>query len=100
MNREISRNGGRPAYPAFAAQRNAKASARRPKERRLEHDPLLRTEVHKGLRLKWSPQQSAVSLRAGFPDDEVVRVSHEAIYQACPSGERPVENTAAGRLRT
>lgn len=101
VNREISRNGGRPAYRAFDAQRNAKASARRPKERTLEHDPLLRAEVNKGLRLKWSPQQIAVRLRADFPDDEAVRVSHEAIYQALfVQAKGRLKTQLAGRLRT
>jgi IS30 family transposase len=52
VNREIMRNGGRSAYRASDAHQNAKASAQRPKEQKLEHNPLLLAEVNKGLHQK------------------------------------------------
>ena len=53
VNREIMRNGGRSADRASDAHQNAKASAQRPKERKLEHNPLLLAEINKGLHQKW-----------------------------------------------
>lgn len=101
VNREISRNGGRAAYRACDAHQKATASARRPKERKLERDPLLLAEVNRGLQQKWSPQQIAIRLRAGFPDDEAMRVSHEAIYQALfVQAKGQLKKQLIGRLRT
>jgi len=101
VNREISRHGGRSAYRASDAHQNAEASARRPKERKLEQDPLLLAEVNKGLHQKWSPRQIASRLREDFPDDEAMRVSHETLCQALfVQAKGQVKARLAGRLRT
>lgn len=101
INREIARNSGRSAYRACDARQKATASAARPKARKLETDPLLLTEVNKGLQLKWSPQQISTRLRMDFPDDEVMRVSHEAIYQALyVQAKGQLKARLVGRLRT
>jgi transposase, IS30 family len=68
-------------YDAERAQRFAEHKARRPKGLRLDHRPL-REQVWEWLRADWSPQQIAESLPIEFPDDPMMRVSHETIYQS------------------
>ncbi len=82
VGREVGRNGGRVAYRAHEAQQDAAEAARRPKERKLERQERLCAEVDSGLRQRWSPGQIAVRFQADFPDDAMMRVSREAIYQA------------------
>jgi IS30 family transposase len=85
VGREIERNGVQrwPAgYRAVTAQAKAEVRARRPKVSKLAARPALRAEVQAGLTQHWSPQQIARRLVADFPDDDQMRVSHEAIYQS------------------
>ena len=83
ISRELARNSGSRGYRPVAAQGKAEARARRPKPSRLALDPRLRAWVQDKLeRLQWSPEQISRRLREEFPDDESMRVSHEAIYQA------------------
>ncbi len=101
INREIARYGGRSAYRACDAQRNAEISAGRPKDRKVESDPLLLAEVNRGLALKWSPQQISTRLPIDFPDNEAMRVSPEAIYQALyVQAKGQLKTQLIGRLRT
>jgi IS30 family transposase len=84
VSREVRLNGprrpGRP-YRAVAAQQAAEARARRPKPRKLEHEPL-RAQVQAGLEIKWSPAEIAARLKREFPDHGAMQVSHETIYRA------------------
>jgi IS30 family transposase len=73
----------RPRYRAAAAQAKAEVRARRPKAARLAQNRRLRDWVADRLENRqWSPEQIARRLRLEFPDDEDMRISHEAIYQA------------------
>jgi IS30 family transposase len=73
----------------------------RPKDRKVERDPLLLAEVNRGLALKWSPQQISARLQEDFPDDEAMRVSHESLYQALfVQAKGQLKARLAGRLRT
>jgi hypothetical protein len=79
VSREVARNGGRRCYRAQAADGAADRRARRPKTAKLVLQPRLRAVVEDKLALCWSPQQIAGWLPLAFPEDPVMRVSHETI---------------------
>jgi IS30 family transposase len=80
VGREISRCRRRGGYRAVTAQRRADQSARRPKERKLASNPRLVAAVESGLVKCWSPQQISRRLKAEFPNDRGMQISHETIY--------------------
>ena len=82
ISREVSRHGGRPAYRAHDADRQAWVSALRPKRCLLAVNRKLRDIVASRLILDWSPEQISGWLRSQYPDDESMRVSHETIYRS------------------
>jgi IS30 family transposase len=93
VSREVARNGGRMAYRAIPAQRQADDNRARPKQRLLEKNTALHDAVNAGLEQRWSPRQISQRLRQDFPDDDTMRVSHETIYQC-------LYLQARGELRT
>ena len=93
ISREITRNGGAVGYRVVEAQRRCEENRRRPKERKLVASTRLHDTVNDGLRERWSPKQIGERLRRDYPDDEVMRVSHEAIYEC-------LYLQARGELRT
>lgn len=64
------------------AQGKTETRARRPKARKLERNPQLAAWVEDRLRKRWSPRQIAQRIAIEFPDDEGMRISHEAIYRS------------------
>jgi IS30 family transposase len=82
ISREVSRNGGRTAYRASQADARAWRRARRPQRCLLARRPRLNRWVAEKLRDNWSPRQIAIGLKQAFPDDAVMRVSHETIYRS------------------
>ena len=82
VSREISRNGGRPAYRAHTADDHAWDSTLRPKQCLLAVSDKLRNIVASKLILNWSPEQISGWLKIQFPDDASMRVSHETIYRS------------------
>jgi IS30 family transposase len=114
------------AYRATTAQWHADRSARRPTPTKLASNAALRTYVEERLagvvappgevRRKngragsdqdrrwtkaWSPEQIARRLLVDFPEDETMRISHEAIYQALfVQGRGSLRRELAACLRT
>ncbi|MFD7847298.1 IS30 family transposase [Nocardia sp. NPDC059764] len=89
ISREIRRNGiplagntSRWTYRPHAAHRRAQARRPRPKPGKIGCNPRLREFIDHHLRLSWSPEQICHALRARFPDQPEMRVTHETIYQA------------------
>jgi IS30 family transposase len=80
VSRELARNGGRTYYRAQAADTAAFRRAQRPKAAKLMTQPRLPAVVEAKLALRWSPQQLAGWLPLAYPQDPVMRVSHETIY--------------------
>jgi len=90
IRREMGRGQTGSGYRARVGQDVTDANVQRPKVRRLDERPALLAEVLRGLRLRHSPEQIAGRLRADFPEDPEMWVSHETIYQALyvqPRGE-------------
>ena len=81
VTREVAANGGVEHYGAWKGFCRAKAAARRPKAPKLAH-PALMAQVSAWLEELWSPQEISARLRLDFPNDPMMHVSHETIYQS------------------
>jgi IS30 family transposase len=100
VSREVAANGGRCAYRAWRAHQRAREQARRPKIPKLAC-PRLAAQVTSWLDRCWSPVQISRRLRIEFPDDPMMRVSHETIYQALyVQGRGELRRELARCLRT
>jgi IS30 family transposase len=82
VSRELNRNGGYGRYRAALADEMAWARARGPKRCKLANNPWLRQAVASKLRLNWSPEQIAGSLKRWRRGDGCNHVSHETIYRS------------------
>lgn len=81
VSREVAGHGGRRGYRAAPADQLAWARARRRKVCKLATRPALRDIVGEKLADRWSPQQIAGWLKATYPNDPEMQVSHETIYR-------------------
>ena len=82
VSREVTRHGGRSAYRALDADKQAWRSALRAKRCLLAGNRKLRGMVASKLVLDWSPEQISGWLKTQYPDDKSMRVSHETIYRS------------------
>ena len=102
VSREVNHNGGRHKYRAWQADDQACQRARRPKPAKLAVNTVLARQVDQwmseGL---WSPQQISRRLHLEYPDDPMMRVSHETIYQSIyVQGRGALRKELAACLRT
>ncbi|MBA2607748.1 MAG: IS30 family transposase [Actinobacteria bacterium] len=102
VSREVKANGGRKKYQGWRAHRRAGDQARRPKPAKLVRCPRLRAQVETWLAdEQWSPTQISAQLRLEFPDDPMMRVSPETIYQSLyVQGRGALRKELAACLRT
>ncbi len=82
VSREVTRHGGRRDYRATEADAGAWEATLRPKPCLLGVNRRLQRIVTSKLSLDWSPEQVSGWLKAEYPDDESMRVSHETIYRS------------------
>ena len=102
VSREVNANGGRKHYRGWRAHRRAGDLARRPKTAKLARCERLRKQVETWLADEfWSPVQISTQLRIEFPDDPLMRVSAETIYQSLyVQGRGALRKELASCLRT
>ena len=98
VGREVARHGGRPAYRAHDADRQAWVSAFRPKRCVLAVNRKLRDTVTSRLILDWSPEQISGWLKIHYPNNESMRVSHETLYRSLFIQARSDAYTSSLRL--
>ena len=102
VSREVSLNGGRDVYRAWAADTRACRLRQRPKPAKLVANLELAKIVDQWMSERlWSPQQVSQRLRIEFPGDPMMRVSPEAIYQSIyVQGRGALRKELAACLRT
>jgi IS30 family transposase len=102
VSREVNNNGGRARYRAWVAHRWACDRARRPKPAKLAVNVGLSLLVDEWMSERlWSPRQVSARLHLEHPDDPMMRVSHETIYQSIyVQGRGALRKELAACLRT
>jgi IS30 family transposase len=101
VSREVAANGGREAYRAWGGYLRAVERTHRPKLTKFTTCPRLVAAVTEGLEEFWSPEEISRRLRHDHPDDPMMQVSHETIYQSLyVQGRGELRRELARSLRT
>jgi transposase, IS30 family len=82
VSREVGGVAGRSSYRATRADDRACLAALRPKRSKLACNPGLRRTVCDLLQRRFSPQQISATLKREHPDDPLMQISPETIYQS------------------
>ena len=82
ISREVARNGSRQTYRATKADEQTLQRTLRPKPCLMARLPSLQKLVAEKLKCQWSPQQISGWLKAEYPGDAAMQVSHETIYKS------------------
>ena len=82
ISREVGRKGmDRYTYRAHKADWDARRQKRQQgRKRKMDQNKELKQFIFDKLKLRWSPDQIVKELKAVYPDNESMRISHEAIY--------------------
>ena len=80
VSREVGANGGRDGYEGWKAYTRARECSRRPQASKVKH-ALLAAKVVDWLEHWCAPEEIANRVHIEFPNDPMMRVSYETIYQ-------------------
>ena len=80
ISREIQRNKGKTGYLLLKAQRKSDKRRSESKQPYRMNEPAIKEYVENKLRLYWSPEQIASSLRLSYPKKTKIHISRQAIY--------------------
>jgi IS30 family transposase len=80
IGNEINRWGAPKDYNCGLADWNAMDERTRPRKKKLARNYFLRRFVLEHLRIRWSPEQIAATLKALYPENHQMNTSHESIY--------------------
>lgn len=78
------------SYTAEKAQRCSNELSARGRPKKLDKNQPLKEYVYSKLKIEWSPEEIAKRVKLDYPEDKIMRISHETIYQhlyCLPKGE-------------